>query len=1064
MEIDKNMLNEFIIEAKEHLENIEDNFLSLEKQKDQPDPKLIDQLFRSIHSIKGSSGFLNLKSITQLAHMMEALLQKMREKSLLPDSNNIDSLLAASDLLRKMITDPLRSIHTDTKEIIERLMTIDKPNKDVSIPENSTQSTLNMTKKSENKPINDHSVKIPLSILNDIGLKCDKTELNNLKYKNLFLLQYNLIDLEKDSSISLQFLIKDLMNMGHIIDCQIKYDCQDFEASFDSIPFELYVFYSTDLDEQALPITLNINEKQIINMNIISEHVENINLQEGMTQLPDIPVKPLEKKQISPIKTNKIIPPIDQENTKPTERAKQETTQPINMPIDKIDHLSKENSHDQNCSNNMYKTPEEIKKDQNETIRIHVNLLDRIMKLAGELVLVRNQHLRLVDKTDIRLADNSQRLDMVTSELQEAIMRTRMQPIGNLFNRLPRIVRDISKKCGKSIIILINGNDVELDKTILDTLPDPLMHIIRNCCDHGIEIPEDRVKKGKAETGYIKVNAYHEAGQINIVIEDDGIGLNPLILKQKAIEKGLKREDELNRMLDKEILSLIMYPGFSTALKTTEISGRGVGMDVVKTVVEQLGGFIDIESRVDMGSVFHLRLPLTLAIIPSLIVEVDEERFAIPEVNVEELVSLYDREIYSSLECNGDQEVFRLRNNLLPIVRLKEVLAHKNSLNETHKKNISEKYKRLANEKLSTQTEVEEIMVFAVLKIGGQRFGLIVDQVLGTEEIVVNPLHSIIKPLNIYSGTTIMGDGTVSLILDVNGLAKHACVKFSSEGKKQITHEKEKSKFDSHRVLLFKSGLSERLAVPLMLMRRVELINKDNIQIIGNRDYISIDNVPTLILKLDEILNISACDMKDKMYLLLPKQPKRPMGILASELIDVVNMPLELNKESFMEDGILGTSIFNDIITIFLDIYRLIERSEIKWFGNQASFEQTQKERIQVLLAEDTLFFQRLVKGHLESAGYEVFTAENGVQALSILNKQKIDVIVSDIEMPEMDGRTFIKKVRSQKQYDIIPAIALTSLDSDEDRQKGLDAGFDAYEVKIDRENLIRVIKKLLSK
>lgn len=701
-------------------------------------------------------------------------------------------------------------------------------------------------------------------------------------------------------------------------------------------------------------------------------------------------------------------------------------------------------------------------REQTDTIRISVDILDKIMNLAGELVLVRNQHLLLVDKTDTRMADNSQRLDMVTSELQEAIMRTRMQPIGTLFGRLPRIVRDISKKCKKSIIIIINGHEVELDKTILESLPDPLTHIIRNCCDHGIETPEERSKVGKPETGYVNVKAYHEAGQINIVIEDDGRGINPQKIREKVVEKGLKRQEELDRMSEKEILSLIMMPGFSTTEKATEISGRGVGMDVVKTAVEQLGGSIEMDSRVGQGLNIHLRLPLTLAIIPCLIVQVNNEKFAIPEVNVEELVSLYDEEIYTLIECNGDQEVFRLRNQLLPLVRLKEVLFRARPFTEEDRSNISESYRKIAKDKLIESDDIQQILIFAVLKIGNQRFGLIIDEVIGTEEIVVNPLHSAVNPLIIYSGTTIMGDGTVALILDVNGIAIHAGVRFTTE-MEQNNKETRSSKTDSHRILLFKSGIEEQFAVPLLLMRRVELIDPSRIQTIGGNEYISVDNVPTLLIRLEKLLNVSPCETSDKMYLLLPKQSQRPIGILASHLVDVINLPLVLNKESYMEDGLLGTAIVNEYITIFIDIYRLVEAAEKSIFGDTVSPDSEQETKT-ILLAEDTLFFQRLVKGHLSSAGYEVITADNGAEALEKMKSNKVDMIISDIEMPEMDGLEFLRAVRADEQFPYIPAIALTSLDSEKDREIGLKAGFDAYEVKVDRDRIVEVASKLLSK
>ena len=1113
MDVDKEMLNEFIVESREHLENIEDDFLALEKQGKNPDQKLIDKIFRSIHSVKGSSGFLNLSHITEIAHTMETLLQKMRDKLLEPESTYIDTLLAGSDLLTTLLEDPLndkhpgiKSIHLRLKEILKLAESnLKEPNnsnaskktknsknskdsetlkdiknlKDSKNSKDSEDSKQDLKeKKFEEKSPKKETNKSHDQIVQQIdyvqiptyGFEVDITNID-IEFKHIYIIKFDISELALTADITPVFLVKDLIGMGRIIDSKSYTPAKDLSEQLlnESVFFD--VLYATDLEKNSLEMVFNVSEERIIKVIFdkidLPKKISSDEKNEHKTNTLDFKKEFLSKTIYNNIKQDNLQPVKNIVSVSNKSESKSDSKlEDKRIKTDDIKRtkpaLKKQISSQKNYQkSNIAQSKAHSKREPNETIRINVDILDRIMNLAGELVLVRNQHLLLVDKTDPKLADNSQRLDMVTSELQEAIMRTRMQPIGTLFMRLPRIVRDLSKKCGKSIIIIINGNEVELDKTILESLPDPLTHIIRNCCDHGIEKPDIRVKNGKPETGYINLKAYHEAGQINIVIEDDGGGINPNSVKKKAIIKSLKTEEELSRMTEKEIFSLIMLPGFSTAEKTTEISGRGVGMDVVKNTVDQLGGSIDIDSRPGDGTIIHLRLPLTLAIIPSLILMVDNEKFAIPEVSVEELVSIYDEEIFKSIECNGDQEVYRLRNNLLPLIRLNEILKHNEKFTEETRSNISEKYRNYSKEKLKEGKKIQQIMIFAVLKIGSNRFGLIVDQVLGTEEIVVNPLHSTIKPLGIYSGTTIMGDGTVALILDVNGVAAHAGIRFTTDAEKAVESRYRSSKADSHRVLLFQSGKDEQFAVPLLLMRRVELIKSDNIQFIGNRGYISIDGTPTLIIKLDNLLNVSECIRKEKMYLLLPKHTSRPIGILVSDLVDVVNLPLVLNKESYMESGLLGTAIVNEYITIFLDVHSLIEKAETQWFGDEIIENKINDDK-HILLVEDTIFFQRLVKGYLESAGFKVTTADNGAIALQKLEGDSFDLIVSDIEMPEMDGLTLLRKVRSNNKYNHLPAIALTSLDSPKDRDIGLKAGFNAYEIKVDRENLMDQIEKLL--
>jgi two-component system chemotaxis sensor kinase CheA len=1052
MQIDQDMLNEFITEAREHLDNIEDNFLALEAQ-EIPNSNLIDTVFRSIHSVKGSSGFLNLNTITRLAHVMEALLQKMRQGVIKPESVYIDALLSGSDLLQTMVNDPKNSESIDIQEVFDRLQELIHAADSDEEPPVKQKKNIDTVKVKEKQTADQdiYSDSLTIDKLTQSGFQIDMKFLQSINHPNYFVLEYDLTRLNLENNVNLDTLIKDLNGMGTIISVKWDSSVQNLSDDFTSIPLYCQVLYGTNLNLNDISVVLQLSKNSIHPVDYSSETKKCI--QEESNAKQD--------------KSQQCIKPLPQKRDHPNPEKKNQTkTDAKNQSQDKENIKSQETQKTKKQTDkdrqNVAASQPGGHREQTDTIRISVDILDKIMNLAGELVLVRNQHLLLVDKTDTRMADNSQRLDMVTSELQEAIMRTRMQPIGTLFGRLPRIVRDISKKCKKSIIIIINGHEVELDKTILESLPDPLTHIIRNCCDHGIETPEERSKVGKPETGYVNVKAYHEAGQINIVIEDDGRGINPQKIREKVVEKGLKRQEELDRMSEKEILSLIMMPGFSTTEKATEISGRGVGMDVVKTAVEQLGGSIEMDSRVGQGLNIHLRLPLTLAIIPCLIVQVNNEKFAIPEVNVEELVSLYDEEIYTLIECNGDQEVFRLRNQLLPLVRLKEVLFRARPFTEEDRSNISESYRKIAKDKLIESDDIQQILIFAVLKIGNQRFGLIIDEVIGTEEIVVNPLHSAVNPLIIYSGTTIMGDGTVALILDVNGIAIHAGVRFTTE-MEQNNKETRSSKTDSHRILLFKSGIEEQFAVPLLLMRRVELIDPSRIQTIGGNEYISVDNVPTLLIRLEKLLNVSPCETSDKMYLLLPKQSQRPIGILASHLVDVINLPLVLNKESYMEDGLLGTAIVNEYITIFIDIYRLVEAAEKSIFGDTVSPDSEQETKT-ILLAEDTLFFQRLVKGHLSSAGYEVITADNGAEALEKMKSNKVDMIISDIEMPEMDGLEFLRAVRADEQFPYIPAIALTSLDSEKDREIGLKAGFDAYEVKVDRDRIVEVASKLLSK
>jgi two-component system chemotaxis sensor kinase CheA len=582
--------------------------------------------------------------------------------------------------------------------------------------------------------------------------------------------------------------------------------------------------------------------------------------------------------------------------------------------------------------------------DFSSTIRIHVDMLDRLMVQAGELVQVRNQHLLSVDDSDPVSRSISKRLDMVTSELQETIIRTRMQPIGKIFRKLPRIVRELAKKLGKQIEISISGSEAELDRTILESLADPMIHIIRNCCGHGIETPEERVQAGKPKSGQITLAAYYEAGRVNIDITDDGQGIDLEVIRKKVLDKRLKTETELGQMTEKEILHLIVLPGFTTTDEASDISGRGVGMDVVKTEIEKLGGSFDLESAVGEGTTIHLRLPLTLAIIPCLIVTVGENRYAIPQFSVVELVCVYDEDIKTKVECADNQEVYRLRDHLLPMVRLSEVLVRlmpftreiKGEITETYRKRQEKAWQDYANARgeEGNGAGVSQSLNFAVVKAGAGRFGLIVDQILGTEEIVVKPMHSAVKSLGIYSGVTIMGDGKSALILDIEGIGRHAGLMVDSLfGKVEEQIDKEAKDEDLQTVLLFRYGEKEQFAMSLPLIRHIKQISMSDIQQVGEKEFITVDGISTRVIRLDHALSVSPVLEREEMFLILPKQIKHPVALLASSLVDIEETAAELNVESYMGDGLLGTAVIRDSMTLFIDMYRLTEMMEPEWFA-----------------------------------------------------------------------------------------------------------------------------------
>ncbi len=702
------------------------------------------------------------------------------------------------------------------------------------------------------------------------------------------------------------------------------------------------------------------------------------------------------------------------------------------------------------------------------SIRLPVQLVDRLMTLAGELVLVRNQALRAMDIGDPILGPLARRLDGVTGELQDAVMRARMQPVGTLFNKFPRLVRDIARQLGKQINLVIEGTEVELDKTILEALSDPLTHLIRNSCDHGIEKPDVRRAAGKPSEGTVWLTARPMGGQIVIEIRDDGKGIDPNMIRRKAAEKGLYPPAELSRMSEPELFSLILLPGFSTAQQVSDLSGRGVGMDVVKNNLDRMGGNLEIQSLVGRGSTFRLQLPLTLAIIPCLLVELGERRYAIPQKDLQELLCLQPGLNKARIEYAFDQEVVRLRDSLLPLVRLDEVMRRPEPFTAATRAVILRERQKVGA-RSGAGPQASEAVSIAVIKVGSQRYGLVVDRILGSEEIVVKSMHEALREVSIFAGATILGDGQIALILSAEGIGRHAGVRYDVTAETpQLRHatQKRAEKQDSQMMLLFRHGSIEQFAVPLAMVKRVERIRRSQIDHVGDRQFVTLDGVPTRLIRLESCLSIGRGEDRDEMFLLLPRNEAMPIGILMTEIVDTMGLDVELAREAFRADAIVGSSVIRGKMTLLLDLYRLMDlivQTELETQTNAL----VPACKARVLLVEDTAFFQQLVRGYLETAGYEVVVAGNGREGLDCLKRgTPFDLVISDIEMPIMDGWTFARSVREEEANAPagrpLPLVALTTLNSEKDRARAQACGFTAYEVKVDRERFLATVETVL--
>ncbi|RSL15262.1 two-component system chemotaxis sensor kinase CheA [Edaphobacter aggregans] len=446
-----------------------------------------------------------------------------------------------------------------------------------------------------------------------------------------------------------------------------------------------------------------------------------------------------------------------------------------------------------------------------KTLRIDVEVLNRMMNLVGELVLTRNQMLQSnMDASNF--PELARRLDSVTADLRESVMQARMQPVGHLFGKFPRMVRDLARTCRREVRVEFFGQETGLDKSLLEAIKDPLTHAVRNAVDHGIEAPEVRVMAGKPSEGCLRLRAFHQSGSVVIEVADDGAGIAMERVLAKAVERGLVTPEQATEMTEREALQLIFLPGFSTAAAVTTVSGRGVGMDVVRANVEKVGGSVELESKVGMGTTLRLRVPLTLAIVPALVVRSGGQSFALPQSALVELVYVPQRDAKTAVERVGAAEVYRLRERLLPIVWLERLL-------ELEKRNAAESHG----------------FYLAVLEAEGCRYGLVVDDLLAPEEIVVKPLSAVLREIGLFSGATVLGNGTLALILDIGATAARAGVKPVEEAQDEIEMEEKVVQGAEVSLLVFEDRARERTALPLDVVERIESVPLSQIEYAGGR-------------------------------------------------------------------------------------------------------------------------------------------------------------------------------------------------------------------------------------
>jgi two-component system chemotaxis sensor kinase CheA len=543
-------------------------------------------------------------------------------------------------------------------------------------------------------------------------------------------------------------------------------------------------------------------------------------------------------------------------------------------------------------------------------IRVDVDLLDGLLNLVGELVLARNQLVRgVMEIGDTGLVRSAQRLGMITSELQEGIMKTRMQPIDHIWSKLPRVIRDLSSSLGKQVQLVMQGKETELDRSLLEAVKDPLTHLVRNAVDHGVEEPAIRLAAGKPAEGTLTLRAYHEGGHVAVEVADDGAGMDVNRIAEKAVEKGLVRADQIPAMDKREIMAMVFQPGFSTAAKVTNVSGRGVGMDVVKTNIERIGGAVSVDSTLGEGTVWRLTIPLTLAIIQALTVDCGDQRYVVPQVAVLELVFIDGQS--TKIEYASGAPVYRLRGKLLPLVRLDRALG--------------------------LDVGGDQGVYIMVLQADGRRFGLVVDRVLNTEEVVVKALNSRFKDIGLYAGATILGDGKVGLILDVSSLARRSHLTADSErGTVPGASHASGTASTGERLLVTAVG-DRRVAIPLDTVTRLEEFPRDRIEHAGSREVVQYRGQILPLVRLSHLLGAYGDEPDgDTVSVVVYSEGGRSVALVVDRIVDIAENSVTTGRRDVEEDGLVGTAVIQQRVTELLDVRRAILAADPNFYREAA--------------------------------------------------------------------------------------------------------------------------------
>ncbi|MDF1719904.1 MAG: hybrid sensor histidine kinase/response regulator [Minwuia sp.] len=1061
------LIREFVEETSEALSEVESDLLEMEQHPDAEHD--VGNLFRLVHTIKGTCSFIGLDRLGGLAHAAENILGKVRDREMGLSADAVSTILEAVDVITQLLegtADTGAEPEIDVAPLVTRLNAFADASGSAATSDHQNDDMMEMDIRDFPGP-DDQDVDAEAdSGLDDLDLEFGSNDT---------------ADDEADDGkvLSLADILGIDASAGHGDEGANAVDA-DLQEGFDDDTFGSDTEHAdSDPDEPGaltlsailgdLPDTVSVDDEDFSDADDDGE-AENQSSTPSVNSIGDILANATSSRGAESSDASARSAPTN--NDQPLTMAsilaqcgpgKGQAPRPENPPPEKKSAPQPRQSpaaaakaslpaakemtppaRDLQAKTAPPAKAEEAKDapakgaQSGATLRVNVELLEHMMTLVGELVLTRNQLSQLARQQSNGLFETSlQRLDQVTGELQEGIMKTRMQPIGNAWNKLPRILRDLSKDLGKKIELEMIGADTELDRQVLELIKDPLTHMVRNSADHGIESSDARKAAGKPEVGTVRLAAAYKESHVVITLSDDGGGLDAVAIRRRIVERGLAKADEAEAMTDHQMHQFIFAPGFSTATTVTSVSGRGVGMDVVRTNIEKIGGSVSLESELGAGTCFTIRIPLTLAILPVLIIGSGDERYGLPQINLQEVVQIRDRD-NSGIERVSGSLLYHYRDDLIPIIELDEICGRATSdlASAYHKKFI------------------------VICRFGTITFGLICDSIFDTEEIIAKPVAKILNGIRYFSGTAILGDGAAIFVLDPNALAaKVGSKQNSSQAPSEKADEPQPDIDRTFQMIVFECVDGTRKALPITLVDRVEEFGPEQLEQIDQKIVVQYEGKLMPILEIDQAL----LHEQQKHSVIVFHDNDNFLGMKIAEICDIAELEIETDIED-LRPGCLGATVSEGRVIEILDVsYMMSTCFPQKYGARSVPYAGGTTSSVEILLVDDSKFFRNFVGPLLRTSGYNTTVVEHPRDALEMFDKHPdFDVIISDIEMPEMDGYELLRCIRQRPGGKDVPVIALSSYGSKTDIERGLNAGFNAYVSKLDKDGLLKALQRAI--